>query len=341
MKLHAFFSLLIFISAIFAISCNNNTKIDVTKESAALRKTGLQIETSFLRIISESEYLADYVKRLYANQENYNIKKDTTVYKEIEGGMLYKPFNDGYSAVYVSGHIPVNNEIRKIVHFTSPVDSLLKEIVHELGPLVVQSYFCEMHSYFRIFPYLDVLGQFQPKRNILDYNVYYLSDQENNPGKKAVMINNPYVDPAGRGWIISAIAPVYFNNMQEGVVGLDISIEALRKKFLTDENPDIMLVDSSGIVIIMDEKKTGLFEMPTLKSHKYLETIRNNEYLGEDFNLLCSKNKNIRKAFTELLRNNKEYTTVTIDEDEYYLISYKIENLNWFLIKIINTNQSL
>jgi len=125
------------------------------------------------------------------------------------------------------------------------------------------------------------------------------------------------------------------------VVGLDISIDALRNKYITEDNPDIMLIDSSGIVILMDEKKTGLFEMPSMKSHKYLTTIRNNEYLGEDFNLLYSKNKNIRTAFTELLKNNKDYTTVTIDEDKYYLISYKIEKLNWFLIKVINTNQNL
>jgi len=341
MQFHAFFRLLFFSSAIILFSCNKSTKPDVEKERAALKKTGLQIEQSFLKILSESEVLANYVRQLYAKQDSYNSMSDSAVYKELEEGILYKPANDSNSAVYVSGHIPVNDAIRKIVHFTSPVDSLLKKLVLELDPLVVQSYFYEQHSYFRIYPYIDVLGQFQPKINILDYNVYYLCDQENNPGRKAMIIDNPYVDPAGRGWIISAIAPVYYDNMLVGAVGLDISIEAMRNKYLTADNPDIMLIDSSGIVILMDEKKTGLFEMPSMKSHKYLETIRNNEYLGEDFNLLCSKNKNIRTAFTELLKNNKEYTTVTIEEDEYYLISYKIEKLNWFLVKVINTKQNL
>jgi hypothetical protein len=341
MKLHAFFRLLIVSSAVIVISCNKSAKPDVEKESAALKKTGLQIEQTFLKIVSGSEALAGYVRQLYAQQNVYNSKSDTAVYQQIEGGILYKPDNDGNSAVFVSGHIPVNDAIRKIVHFTSPIDSLLKKLVIDLSPLVVQSYFYEQHSYLRIYPYLDVLGQFQPKMNIIDYNIYYLSGQENNPLKGALIIDNPYVDPSGRGWIISSIAPVYYDNIQQGVVGLDISIDALRKKYLTDDDPDIMLIDSSGIVMMMDEKKTGLFEMPTMKSHKYLETIRNNEYLGEDFNLLCSKNRNIRTAFTELLKNNKAYTTVNIDEDEYYLISYKIEKLNWFLVKVINTNQIL
>lgn len=340
MQLHVFFRLIPLIAILFFFSCNKPLKPDFDKESAKLKKTGQQIEDTFLKIISETDKLAHYVQKLYTSKETYNENSDSSIYSEIEGGILYKPGNDGNAAVYVSGQVPVNNTIRKIVHFTSPVDSLLKKLVLDLGPLVVQSYFCEHHSYFRIYPFLDVLNQFQPKMNILDYNIYYLADKENNSERKALIIDNPYVDPAGRGWIISSVAPVYSNNILQGVVGLDISIDAMHKKFLTPDASDIILLDSSGIIIMMDETKTGLFEVPSLKSHKYIETIRNNEYLGEDFNLLYSKNKNIRTAFTELMHNNKMYTTVKIDDNEYYLIAYKIEKLNWFLIKVINMNQN-
>ena len=340
MQLRAFPLLFSVVLVLIFSSCNKHAKPDLEKEKAMLLKKGMLIENTFLKIVAETDTLATYVTNLYVQQKKYNVQSDSSKYEEIDGGILYKPSNDGNAAVYVSGKVPVNEAIRNIVHFTSPVDSLLKKLVLELGPLVVQSYFCEQHSYFRFYPFLDVLGQFQPKMNILDYNIYYLADKENNPGRGPMIIDNPYVDPAGRGWIISSIAPVYSNNILEGVVGLDISVDALHNMFLSADESDIMLVDSSGIIIMMDDKKSGLFEMPSMKSNKYIETIRNNEYLGTDFNFLCSKNKNIRTAFTELLRNNKPYTTVTIDEDEYYLVAYKIEKLNWFLIKVISTNQN-
>jgi hypothetical protein len=55
-----------------------------------------------------------------------------------------------------------------------------------------------------------VLSQYEAKMDIPSFNFYYLADSKHNPERKSLWLSEPYVDPAGRGWMVSAVAPVYF-----------------------------------------------------------------------------------------------------------------------------------
>lgn len=46
------------------------------------------------------------------------------------------------------------------------------------------------------------------------YNFYYLADLAHNPSKEVIW-TDAYLDPAGAGWMISAIAPVYKGDFLE------------------------------------------------------------------------------------------------------------------------------
>jgi len=323
---------------LFSLSSCHFSKPDVDKELAGLQKTGDIIQNDFQNIIKETKNLVYFTESLYRFHYNYYPGKDTLKYELKPNGIFYNPTDDGGSAVFVSGHYPVTKNLKDIVYFTAPLDSFFIKDIKKNNPLITQAHFNERHSYLRIYPYIDVLNQFDPKQNIIAYNLYFLADNEHNPSKKAVMIDHPYVDPAGRGWIISSIAPVYNKHILEGVVGIDITIESMKKKYMSATSSDIMLLDSSGVVIMIDEQKAGIFEMPHIKSHKYLESIKSNEYIGDEYNLLSSKNKTIRDAFTELMRDKKTSTEVTIEDNKYFLISYMIPGLNWYIVKFIKEN---
>ena len=316
------------------ISCSQK-KIDLNKELAVLKKTSDTIKYDFTKIIAANNELAEYCQDLYSIKNNKRFNFDTSKLLLNDDGIFYKPKNDSGSAIYVSGYFPVDKKLKNIVYITNPLDSMLNRIIKKNSPLAVQAYFIEKHSYLRIYPYIDVLSQFEPKLNFENFNVYCLADIEHDPYKNVVIVSNPYVDPAGRGWIISSIAPVYYNDEQQGVVGIDITLNAIKKKFMSDKAKDFILMDSSGIAFIIDEKKAGLFDISPLKTNKYSETIKRDEHISEEYNLLKSKNKDIRNAITDLVKNNSNNTEVIIDDEKYFFVSYKIPSLNWFLIKII------
>ncbi len=326
------FSLALILS-LFA--CKHHNEIDVSKELLSLKKTAKRIQSDFDKIQKGTQYLATYTQQLYLRKEYYNKVYHEVKYELCDNGTLLKPQNDSTSSIYISGHYPIDDELMKVVRCTEPLDSAFKNSMSEMSPLIIQEYYIEKHDYIRLYPYVDVLSQFQPKQDIDNYTVFNLSDFENDPSKSVKLISDPFVDPAGRGWMISSVAPVYCNDEMEGVVGIDIAIETMREKYLSLDSSNLMLIDSSGYVVIMNENNTGILEMPPLKTHKYLEIVKNDEYLSDEYNVLKNKNKEVRDAFTELIRNDKNYITLHINDDNYCLVSYKIQDLCWYIIRLI------
>lgn len=320
------------------ISClnNNSNKKKNSEIIKQLDELSTKIGNDFAPIREEVYKLAKFTEKLYENQDIYKCK-DKSIYAISKDGVLYKTRDDGKSAVYVSGLIPVDDKIRKIVCFTEPLDSLFIDIIKNF-PVVSQVYYNDCYNYNRIYPFIDVLTQYEPKLNIPDFNFYYLADEKNNPSKKALWVNEPYVDPAGRGWMVSAIAPVYHKNKLVGVPGIDVTINLLTDKYFKNENEDIIIIDGSGTIVSANELTINQLNLPPLTNHKYFETIKQNTFKKEDFNLLNNKNKEIRTTFENILKNNSSYEKFRIDNIDYEVFVSKIIELDWYLVKISKKN---
>ena len=162
-----------------------------------------------------------------------------------------------------------------------------------------------------------------------------MADESHNPEKKAVWVDEPYVDPAGRGWMISAIAPVYVKDQLAGVPGLDVTINTITERYISLDSKNIMLVDHRGVVVSADEYLFNLFGLPQLVDHKYLITIQSDQYRTDDYNLLKSKSKPVRKLATELFTEGAPETYYTYGGQDYLIMSEPIEQLKWKALLVI------
>lgn len=321
-------------AALIVTSCTQNSGQEkIRQEETKLDSLARIISNDFSKISLEISSIASFITQLYENQNTYQCK-NPGIYKLDKSGVLYKPVNDGGSAIFVSGYIPVNDSILKVVYFTEPLDSLFKVLI-ETNTAIAQVYYNDRYSINRIYPYFDVLTQYEARMNIPEFNFYYLADEQHNPERKAVWVAEPYVDPAGRGWMISAIAPVYFENRLEGVPGIDITISDITGRYFNEENKDLIITDSSGVIVSADEYIINLLEMPTLKTHKYFETIKQDTYLKDDYNLLKSKNEKIRNTFKRIIKDQSRSESLSLEGENYQAVMSKIEQLNWFLIRIV------
>lgn len=329
------FYILIIISVLIT-SCNISGVSDKDKAEniSELNELAKKIDNDFIPVKNEVTKLADFVLYLYENQNNIKCS-DKKKYSISKDGVLYKTKDDGYSAVFVSGFVPVNKEIMKIVCFTEPLDTFFIRSTREI-PSIVQLYYNDKNSVNRIYPFFDVLTQYEQKMNIPNFNFYYLADLLHNPEKKAVWVNEPYVDPAGRGWMVSVIAPVYYKGELVGVPGIDITINEVTDKYFKTEYQDILIVDTSGVIVSANEQIINLLNLPSLKNHKYFETIKQDTYKKGNFNLLKNKNKNIRTVFENIICKNSKYENLQIDDKKYDIYVSVLEELKWFVIKIAN-----
>ena len=321
------------------LSCSGKDKgleVRIEASESELKNVAGQINEDFISVRAQVSSLASTIETLYY-QENIreNLKNmDTSKYAFHSNGVFYKPKDDGKSAVFVSGYFPINEEIQRIVYFTEPAEQKLMEICQSY-PAVVQSYYNDKYSYNRIYPFFDVITQYEPKMNISAFNFYFLADEEHNPDREAVWVNEPYIDPAGRGWMVSAIAPVYVSNSLEGVAGLDVTINTITDRYIDIDLKDIAILDSSATIVSIQDYLVALFSLPGLQNHKYLETIKQDSYLADDYNLLQSKSKEIRRVATEIFKDGKKLVPFIMRDEEYILLGEDIEELDWKVLKVL------
>lgn len=318
------------IISILSCSTDNGFK----KEKADLNNVAYEINKDFVNIKKRVNKLSNYIEHLYLNKEKYIKQADKSKYKFAESGIFYKPENDGGSAVYVSGLVPITEKIKNIVYFTEPLDSIFKEIIQKY-PSVVQAYYNDKHSYNRMYPFIDVLTAYEPSLDIPSFNFYFLADEEHNPNRQAVWVSEPYVDPAGRGWMVSAIAPVYVKDELVGVPGLDVTINTIFEKYLIGKNSDLIIVDNKGVLVAANDLLVNLFSLPPLKDHLYIETIKSDQYRRDDYNILKSKNMKVRQLAEAILHKDKSVSEFEKYGREYSVLATDIDELSWKLIRVI------
>jgi hypothetical protein len=272
--------------------CSKKSKVFTAKPIA------YSINKDYLQISSYTASLAGSVSKLYPLPLDTANTPHFGKYSISEDGALYRSDTpDSSSALWVSGIVPYTDTVVSLVYASESLDSIFKRIQIQ-SPGVVQVYYNDRHSLNRIYPPFDVLSQYSPKMDIPSFNFYYLADLEHNPSKSVVWVKEPYVDPAGRGWMVSSIAPVYFENSLEGVVGLDVTVSAITERYLQSDSQSCAIITQTGVVAAADEKAISYLEMPSIQGHRYLDVVKQDTYKQEEFSVVSSHSQEVRDLWT-------------------------------------------
>ena len=105
--------------------------------------------------------------------------------------------------------------------------------------------------------------------NVPEFNFYYQADADHNPLRKPVW-TEVYIDPAGQGWMISCIAPVYRDGFMEAVVGLDITTKTIIERITTLHIPwggYGILLDHNGVIMAMPAAAEAELKIRELTDH--------------------------------------------------------------------------
>ncbi|MBI9072098.1 MAG: hypothetical protein JEY94_10900 [Melioribacteraceae bacterium] len=321
------------LTVLLLVSCNSGLdQQKIEAEINKLEKISEETNSKFFEIRTLIEDLADSIQILYENQNQILPNIDKSKYKTASNGVFYKTKDDGGSAVYVSTIRPLTKSIKDIVYFTEPIENEMKKIM-ETKSEIAQIYYNDNHDYNRIYPFFDVLSVYEPNLDISSFNFYYLADETHNPSRKSLWVADPYVDPAGRGWMVSSIAPVYFKNQLVGVPGIDITINTLIEKYLMDDN--ILILDNKGVVVAAHENLIKLLSFPQLKDHKYIETIKLETFRKDLYNILKSKSKEIRNIGERIFSGSEKYFNINLNDKNYYFFISDVEEVNWKIVKVL------
>jgi signal transduction histidine kinase len=201
-------------------------------------------------------------------------------------GALTTAGDDGGAAVYWSSRTTKGPAEYARLERLSTLDRLLRDVTLA-NPLIVQAYLNTHDSLNRIWPWIDAARVYDPAMNIPDFNFFYEADASHNPAREVVW-TDAYVDPAGKGWLVSSIAPAYRGDFLEAVVGTDVTIDRIVDDVLAQDVPwqgFLLLIGKSGMLLALPPQGERLFDLRELTEHDYVEAIRADTFKPEAFNV--------------------------------------------------------
>ncbi len=248
-------------------------------------------------------------------------------------GALTTVRDDGAAAVYYSAITPKGPQQYDKLERLAAVDPLLRDVT-SANPLVIQAYVNTHDSLNRIWPWIDTAAQYDPALVIPEFNFYYEADGEHNPAR-AVVWTDAYVDPAGKGWLVSAIAPVYRGDFLEAVVGADVTIDRVVEALLDKDIPwdgFVLLIGKSGNLLALPPQGERLFSLKELTGYDYVDAIRADTFKPDEFNVFRRAEF---AAIGDLLRAQPAGVS-RIAGPEAHLVAWQtIPSVGWKLMSVV------
>ncbi len=289
------------------------------------------------RVIDEQLSHIDSLSELYRNLTLQALLKPApsvpTNLALTAGGVRYSPRDEGGAAIFYSNVTPPEQQDLQKIARLATIDPIIKEF-KEHNSLVAALYFNSWDSLNHIYPWFLTPEQYPHSMAIPEYNFYYLADAQHNP-QRAVVWTDVYLDPAGQGWMMSAIAPVYRGDFLEGVVGIDITVEGILEQIRTAKVPwdgFAMLVSKQLNIMAMPEAGEQSFGLNELTHHSYAEAVRSEQFKPKDFDL--RERADTRALSPRIMANSSGVERITLNGKVHLVAWASIPATDWHLLTI-------
>ncbi len=272
----------------------------------------------------------------FANPDSCFLPHGEAQFTTHKNGAYYKVNKTGAS-LYYSSHTPIGEAEKRKARCSERLDPLLVSIV-KTSPIITQAYLNTQDGMNRIYPFMDnAPEQYGPVLHMQEFNFYYAADGEHNPQRKSVW-TEVYLDPAGQGWMISHVFPIYNGDFLEGVSGLDVTIASFIENILNLNIPwqaSTFMVDHNGGILAMQEKIEQLIGLKELKNHVYNENIQSTVKKPDGYNLFRAQANTFKTQIKGIFKTQQRISRISID-DTHYLISQEIiPETGWRMFTVI------
>ena len=260
------------------------------------------IQSNFAFIARQTGYFASAHADLFAHPEAYAPAGEKPLFATAANGSLFQTNLKEGSSLFIPANGKKGDREMLVAEKTAALNPLYRHMVKDT-PNVVAAYVNTPGDMNRLYPFMEkVWEQYPPDLNMEDYNFFYLADAAHNPSRNPAW-TGVYLDPAGQGWMLSCVAPVYVGDALEGVVGLDVTVEKIVSGILKMSLPwgaSAFLADEKGMILAMPENVETLLGLRELKSHVYSEAISKEQLKPEEFNLFKMADPELVAGFRDL-----------------------------------------
>lgn len=290
------------------------------------------IDKEMAEIQNSVQTLQQAAQDLFRYKQNFLPLPGAFKLQQEKAGFRWEPVlpQSQSSNLGISSQTPLTKELQADLTLTKYLEPLLINLSAQNRDLVAM-YIVLHESAWRIYPALNMpeeiaAGKMRPDFKVQEYSFYYAADPGNNPGRKVVW-TKPYLDITRKGWMTSAVAPVYLpDGTFRGVVGADYTIANMINGVLNitfkESGAYAFLVDDNGRLVALPAKGKSDF---TIKGVTPLP--------GTPLDDL--DNQDLRGAIRAVSLNYRLEPLLKINGQEKYLLTAPLKATNWHLAFLI------
>ncbi len=304
---------------------------ELTSEYASRVELEIGSITAMLTVYRDSS-------QVVLEKSNFTVDESESQRRKLFPSGVYATFRDnGGAASFYSAATPVDQQDHQKSLRLTELDTLMKSIVQE-QPLISQIYLNTRDNYTHIYPYIDAQDQFAPNLSVSDFNFFYLATPAYNPEHK-IAWTPIYLDPAGQGWMISAIQPILSaQNEVNEVVGVDITLAALFNYIRQKEMP------WNATIYLIDENRNILLSSETNNSSETMAAHENYEKVLSTLELDTTTVREHPKLqyVSSLYESTSGQTNINLENGDQSLVTWEfIPSVNWKLVTLVDETDIL
>ena len=292
------------------------------------------MEYDFDQLEQEIQQLAEFSIRSY--QARDTITSSNPFFKVDFSKLIFnsEPNADpDIGTIYISELTPDLARVKDLLMWSVPLDRRFKRVIQN-NPTIAQVYYNSGLHVGKLYPPYPAEANLEPDLDLTKFNFYYEALAENNPSKGAVWVRDIYLDPVGKGWIVSLIYPVYAEEELLFVLGFDIMLKDIIETYVNQYSKQLIIVDATGTIVTGKSRAIEALSLPPLKDHTYSHTVTSDSFVPEEFNLFKSKNSLVRSMVSDVLLGNKLAFDLADDFDRFSGVVKKFDRMNWYLIDL-------
>ncbi|MCB9422590.1 MAG: response regulator [Ardenticatenaceae bacterium] len=283
---------------------------------------------------------------MYNHAESYGRYPTPSNYSYADNGAFgSRQTNDNSWLIASTRSLDKNGQVSPAlideINLTEFMDVKFRSIAQN-NPYAVQLYLNTSSQLSRGMPFIDgqylwidATEQFPADMDLLSFDFFYLADAAHNPDRQPVW-TELYWDPAGLGWMVSSIAPVYVSGELKDVVGIDITLGKMIADIINvqvEETGFAFLMSARGQAIAFPERASDFLG--------YDGSLEGDFGNNEAFSFFLTESSDL--AFLEIINNmaagTADLTTYTQDGKSYFFAYHPVSLTNWSVGIVVPTDE--
>ena len=315
---------------------------------ARTQSVAQDINEILTRVQADTTELAAYATFLYSHPDSFGDYPFPNTYGYAPNGTYgsLEPNDNSWimiSTLGMDANGQVSPELLDEIHLTEFMDLKFRTIAAS-NPYAVQLYLNTPTQMTRGMPFIDgeylwvsATEQFDTEVDLPTYDFYFLADAAHNPERHAVW-TELYWDPAGLGWMVSSVAPVYRGDELMGVVGIDITLGKM-----IDEIINVQIEQTGFAFLVSDEGQAIAFPERAADFLGFTGSLEGDFGNDEEFSFFLTESGDaaFREIIGDMLAGATALRQYTLPnrQDDYFFAYHPVALTHWSVGVVVPINE--